>query len=77
MAAEIVTTETEVVERHTCAGMAASWNLTPEGIDRMWFGHGPAIAEIVKSSLSGWLAITDEETGSFIFFCPFCGKRLI
>jgi hypothetical protein len=65
----------EIVERHTCANMDVAHRLTPEGVDHDYFMCS-SIYSIVRSDVSGWLAIGDER-GTSIFFCPFCGQRLI
>lgn len=66
---------TEIIDRHECPGMKLSYMISPEGLDDGYF-ECSAIYDIVRSNRSGWLAVGDGR-GSSIFFCPFCGKRLV
>jgi hypothetical protein len=65
----------EIVERHTCANMEVAHRLTPESVDSDYLMCS-SINSIERSDISGWLAIGDDR-GTLIFFCPFCGQRLV
>ena len=63
------------LEQHTCRQMTTRPMVTEKMENEAeMLCYGPIIYKIVKTA-DGWLA-HNEEYGSVISFCPFCGERL-
>lgn len=65
---------TNIIDWHDCVHMETAHALTPEYLDD--YLDMNAIVHIYKTSHAGWMAVSNSR-GTAIFFCPFCGKRLV